>query len=59
MCIIQVLCLKVYEINSHSDLKSDDLPDNNDKRIEGLMDVPNLVEVNDGAPKRFDLVVIN
>ncbi|GAB0186278.1 AN1-type zinc finger protein 5-like [Grus japonensis] len=47
------------EINSHNGLKSDDFPDNNDKRIEDLMDVPNLVEVNDGAPKRFDLVMIN
>jgi len=49
----------VQEIDSHSGLKSDEFPDNNDKRIEDLMDVPNLVEVNDGAPNRFDLLVIN
>lgn len=49
----------VQEINNHSDLKSDDFPDNNDKRIEDLMDVPNVVDVNYGAPKRIDLVMIN
>lgn len=47
------------DINSHSGLKSDDFTHNNDKQIEDLMDEPNLRKVNDGTPKRLDLVAIN
>lgn len=49
----------MWEINSHSGLKSNDFPDNNDKQNEDLMVIPKLVEVNGDAPKRFDFIVIN
>lgn len=54
------LCPNRSTFNSCSDLRGDGgFTENSDKCVEDLMDALKLEEVNDGAPNRFDVGVIN